>query len=339
LGKKLINRFLSIGREKIAVFSRDEAKHSTIKNELASVPYSSNLRFYIGDVRDKQRVQDVIRTFRPTTIIIAAALKQVDTCELNPSESIKTNLVGTQNIIDAVNEQEETNRCSNSTYSIDSVLFVSSDKAVMPVNSYGMCKALSERLVTNQKHMSRAYTKWMCVRYGNVLESRGSIIPLFRYQAEHSSCLTVTDPNMTRFVMTLDDSVDLIERTLDRGFTGETWIPRLPSMRIGDLASLFSEKYNKPIKIVGIRPGEKIHEDLVSKSESVRTSLKEFGKSSNYVIQPSYVQGNEPAFTYTSADNVMSKEQLRSHLTELGILDMPLEQFVGKSIEEIVTSK
>jgi len=330
LGRKLIERMLPT--ERVAVYSRDEAKHWTIRNELSAGPLADklgNLQFFVGDIRDPHRVRDVIRQYQPDTIIIAAALKQVDTCELSPSESVLTNLVGAQNVIDAVNTPPNPVR---------TVLFVSTDKACSPVNVYGMCKAISERVVTSQARTGFSNVRYLAVRYGNVLESRGSIIPLFKHQGEHGEFLTVTDPAMTRFVMTLDDSVNLIKKALNKGKTGETWIPRLPAMRIGDLADVFSRRYNKPVKIIGLRPGEKRDEDLINESESVRLrGLDDDG--AYYVLGPAFESGNHPAFTYSSNHEVMSCEQLEQHLTNLGILDKPLDQFKGLAIEEIVTNR
>lgn len=329
LGKKLINRLQN--KNEIAVYSRDEAKHWTIRNELGL--NAKKVDFFVGDIRDYNRVKEVILLYQPQIIIIAAALKQVDTCELSPYESVQTNLLGTQNIVRAVSEISS---IWNSNSRLEKVLFVSTDKACSPVNVYGMCKSISERLITSQaKHVSKCDISFLCTRYGNVLESRGSIIPLFKYQAENSECLTVTDPNMTRFVMTLDDSVDLIEKAIQDGITGDTWIPKIPSMRIGDLAEIFSDLYKKPIKITGLRPGEKKHEDLINESESIRT--RKFGDY--YIIRPAYYAGNGDRFTYTSADNVMSKDQLLNHLMTLGIIDMPLNEFKGLSIEEIITNR
>lgn len=325
LGKKLIQRLLP--KQHVIVFSRDEAKHWTIKNELYGHETIERLNFFVGDIRDLSRVRDVIRQAQPNIIIIAAALKQVDTCELSPNESIATNVIGTQNIIQAVNELNPID--------LDAVLFVSTDKACAPVNIYGMCKAISERVVTSQALAGINHVRYLAVRYGNVLESRGSIIPLFKHQAEHASCLTVTDPNMTRFVMTLDDSVDLILRTLRTGESGTTWIPRLPAMRIGDLAAIFSEKSGKPINIIGLRPGEKKHEDLINESESVRTTQL----TNHYIIDSAFRAGSSNRFTYSSADNVMSKVQLLDHLQSLGIIDKPLNEFKGLSIEEILTNR
>jgi UDP-N-acetylglucosamine 4,6-dehydratase len=334
LGRKLIERLLPT--EEVAVYSRDEAKHWTIKNELSSGPLAprlSDLRFYVGDVRDPTRVRDVVRQYRPRTIIVAAALKQVDTCELSPYESVQTNLLGTQNIIDIVNDPV----MSTGWGHIDAVLFVSTDKACAPVNVYGMCKAISERVVTSSAKTGVAGVKFLAVRYGNVMESRGSIIPLFKYQGMHGTQLTVTDPDMTRFLMTLDDSVDLIQRALKDGRSGETWIPRLPSMRVGDLVQIFAERYNKPIKVIGLRPGEKMHEDLINMSESIRTRLTDDGK--NYVIGPAFDAGSGHAFTYTSADDVMPVDGLRQHLNSLGIIEASLDAFKGLSIEEIPTNR
>ncbi len=193
LGKKLISRFLK-ENDNVAVYSRDEAKHWTIRNELSN---PSNLDFFVGDIRDLNRVNEVIFQYKPQVIIVAAALKQVDTCELSPFESVMTNLLGTQNIIKSVKDLSSS---FSKDWKLEKVLFVSTDKACSPVNVYGMCKGISERLITSQSKNDTDNVKFLCTRYGNVLESRGSIIPLFKYQSEHSECLTVTDPSMTRFV-------------------------------------------------------------------------------------------------------------------------------------------
>lgn len=321
LGRKLIERLLPM--HSVSVYSRDEAKHWTIKNEYKSHPRKDLLNFYVGDIRDQQRIMNVMQQVEPTHIIIAAALKQVDTCELSPSESIATNLTGTQNVINVI--------AALRPKQLVACLFVSTDKACAPVNVYGMCKAASERIVTSQALTGPSWVKYVAVRYGNVLESRGSIIPLFKYQAEHSDHLTVTDPTMTRYVMTLDESVDLIERTFESGASGETWIPKLPAMQIGDLAEIFAEQHGKSIKIVGLRPGEKLHEDLINSSESVRT--RHVG--SHYVIGSAVAPTTGEIFTYSSDHDIMSKCALKTHLMKLGILHKNSEDFKGLSIEEI----
>lgn len=333
LGKKLIKKFLSFGSN-VIVYSRDEAKHWTIKNEEPS----KDVSFYVGDIRDKNRLIDVLTKTRPTHIIIAAALKQVDTCELSPSESVLTNLTGTQNVIDAI-------YATAHLLSIERVLFVSTDKACSPINVYGMCKAISERLITSQANQVQQ-TSFIGVRYGNVLESRGSIIPLFKYQAENSDFITVTDPNMTRFVMTLDQSVDLILRSFQHNRSGQIRIPQLSAMRIGDLAELFSERYGKPIKFVGLRPGEKMHEDLLNVSELSRCSKQKniawlgdqtFEEFEDYVLEPAYKQPTEAnvQIAYSSSNSVLTKDQLLDYLVKLKIFEKPLSDFSGRSIEEI----
>lgn len=331
LGKKLIDRLLPADHE-VTVYSRDEAKHWAIKNELATHPNVAKLQFMVGDIRDASRVKEALSRTCPEVVIVAAALKQVDTCELSPVESVKTNMLGTENVVQAINEHILVLR----KISIQKVLFVSTDKACAPVNVYGMCKAISERIVTSQAARNLNEPQFLCVRYGNVLESRGSIIPLFKYQAMHNKHLTVTDTEMTRFLMTLDDSVDLIQHALKNGKSGETWIPRLPAMKIGDLAEIFSEDYNKPINVIGLRPGEKQHEDLINESESTRT--KKVGET-HYVIGPAFDAGGSDRFTYSSNHEVMTKEQLRAHLNSLGILDMPLNKFVGPSVDGLMTNR
>lgn len=325
LGKQLIKRLLPIAN--VAVYSRDEAKHWTIRNELTNHERIDNLSFFVGDIRDYSRIKDVIRQVRPERIIIAAALKQVDTCELSPSESIATNIVGTQNVINAINDEANSN--------LESVLFVSTDKACSPVNTYGMCKAISERIVTSQSRSGNKKIKYLAVRYGNVLESRGSIIPLFKHQSENSTHITVTNPEMTRFVMTLDNSVDLILHAFNCSENGTTTIPMLPAMRIGDIARIFSEQSGKPIKIIGLRPGEKMHEDLINESESFRTKLID----GHYVIDPAYKPGNSSNFTYSSSDDVLSYEQLKTHLAKLNIINKPVEDFVGLSVDELMSNR
>lgn len=329
LGKALIRRLIEDSH--VCVYSRDESKQWTIRNEYDSHSSNHRLSFRVGDIRDKQRVKEVIEEVRPDSIIVAAALKQVDTCELAPRESILTNIIGTQNVVDSV---VELNRAGVNVPK--QVLFVSTDKACAPVNVYGMCKSISERYVTSQAAAEHLKTAFIGVRYGNVLESRGSIIPLFKYQGENAESFTVTHPDMTRFLMTLDDSVDLIKTALSFGKSGQIWIPRLKSMKIGDLADIFSELYRKPVSVIGLRPGEKMHEALINESESVRTEESKH----HYVIGPAYLGGEMGAkmFEYTSADDVMTRVELYMYLKDLGILDKKLSDFEGKSIEEIRTT-
>lgn len=328
LGKTLIKRF---GQDKnVFAYSRDESKHWTLRNELHGTKAAENTQFLVGDIRDTRRVSDAIRRVDPDIIIIAAALKQVDTCELTPDESILTNLIGTQNVVEGVVNYSQTINKNR----LMKTLFVSTDKACSPVNVYGMCKAISERVVTSvaaDRMISNDNCRFLGVRYGNVLESRGSIIPLFKHQAEFMNELTVTHPDMTRFVMTLDDSVDLIEKTLNSGSTGEIWIPRLRAMRIGDLADIFARRHKKTVKCVGLRPGEKMHEALINESESIRSR----DQDGHIVINPAFMSGDRKPFEYTSADDVMTSIQLEEHLTKLGIFEYTADSFVGRTVDDL----
>lgn len=320
LGQALIRRLAK--SNELVLFSRDEAKHWTIRTSLKDV----KVDFAVGDIRDMGRVQETLIRYQPTVVIIAAALKQVDTCELSPFESIQTNVLGISNIVDAIMLQ------SARLGRLHSVLMVSTDKACAPANVYGMCKAIAERLVTS-KCLSQSAPRFVGVRYGNVLESRGSIIPLFRWQAEHHSCFTVTHPDMTRFIMTLDESIDLICATVKSAESGEIWLPRLKAMRILDLAQIFSERYGKPVEIVGMRPGEKLGEALISDSESPRVSFD----GTYYRMRPAHeaLPLDAKIFTYTSDQDVMAKADLAAYLDSIGIFQRSMSDFVGRSIEEI----
>jgi UDP-glucose 4-epimerase len=307
----------------VHLFSRDEAKHWTIKNRI-----SKNFRvsFHVGDIRDSSRILQVTRHVNPNIIILAAALKQVDTCEKEPYESIQTNILGINNVVDAVLSQEHLLK------NLETVLMVSTDKACAPTNVYGMCKAVSERIITSAS-LSSNRVKFLGVRYGNVLESRGSIIPLFRYQCENSDRITITHREMTRFIMTLTESINLIEAAIYGAKTGEIWLPKLNSMKILDLAEIFATRYGKIIEEIGIRPGEKLHEDLVSEPESIRVRIE-----GDYMkMSPSYFEAdpNNKPFIFTSKDTLLDKIKLEEYLVGLKIFTKPLDQFLGLSIEEI----
>jgi UDP-glucose 4-epimerase len=198
-----------------------------------------------------------------------------------------------------------------------------------------MCKALAERIVTSKRSNTARYT---AVRYGNVLESRGSIIPLFKYQAQKHGKITVTNYDMTRFIMTLDDSVQLIDYAIKHLESGQICIPKLRSMKIGDLARIFSEHYNVPTHFIGERPGEKKHEDLINVPESARTIF-----DGNYFIVDSIWSGTSRtpfvnAYSSFNLESMLSQESLRSYLESLGVLSKSLDEFSGLKIEEINTA-
>lgn len=324
LGQALIRRLAR--QNSLVMFSRDEAKHWTLKNQYIQ---DFNLSFIVGDVRDKDRVHLAIKQSRPDIIIHAAALKQVETCELSPDESIKTNVLGVQNVVDSVLALE------SAIANLEKMLLVSTDKACAPTNVYGMCKAISERIVTSASKQTNKIS-FIGVRYGNVLESRGSIIPLFRFQGEQKKNITLTHNDMTRFIMTLDESIDLILATINSANSGEVWLPKLKSMKIRDLAEIFAEKYKCEIVETGIRPGEKIHEQLISEPESIRTI-----QEGNYFrMSPAFeeAQNNGKSFAYSSQEGNLQKADLYEYLLRLNIFETDLKSFVGKSIEEIRTS-
>jgi UDP-glucose 4-epimerase len=324
LGLALIRRL--VRDNELLVFSRDEAKHWTIRNQMPN----PNLKFAVGDMRDYARVAECLIKFRPNIIVIAAALKQVDTCELSPYESIQTNIIGVKNTIDAV---ERNMPVLNGD--LETVVMVSTDKACAPVNVYGMCKAIAERMISSRS-IDYSDIRFVGVRYGNVLDSRGSIFPLFRRQAIHGDAFTLTHPEMTRFLMTLDESIDLILHTAEHAKSGEIWLPKLRSMRIKDLVDIFSAKFQKPVRIIGMRPGEKLHEALISEAESPRVT----DVGTHFVLAPGHleVKSDTRIFSYTSSDDIMTKKELNDYLLSIGILERDISEFPGKQIEEIRTS-
>lgn len=307
LGRELVKYYLRI-TDSIVVASRDEGKHWELRNNFGIT--DNRLKTVICDVRDARRVHQVIRDEKPEFIIIAQALKQVDTCENQPSESIDTNILGVRNIIDAVEEN-----AGRSDSKLQRVCFVSTDKACNPINVYGMCKSISERMIAAVAKTSSVF--YVTTRYGNVLSTTGSIVPLFLKQAKSPECVafTVTDPRMTRFMMLLEESVELIDDALNDGQTGELWIPRLDAFNVMDLADYFSLKYDKPIKIVGIRPGEKIHEVLMSQEEDMRW-VERNHTNSRFIISDKNKLRKEEPIEYSSSDHVISREELTSRLNQ-----------------------
>jgi len=308
LGNAIIKRYLP--NNNIVNYSRDESKHWKMELEYKS----KNLKFIIGDIRDKDRVETTIIREDPNIIIIASALKHVDRCEFAVHESLSTNLQGTINVTDAIerNEQLLTN--------LENVVFISTDKACEPTNVYGMCKSLSETVII-EKSLYVPNIKFINVRYGNVLNSRGSIIPLLHEIGKDDSkkYFTLTHKDMTRFVMTLEQSVDLIEYGIIHAESGDTVIPKLISMNVKDMIDIFSEKYKKPIRITKLRPGEKMLESLISETQAYRLV-----KDSNnyYFIKPPYknIISTEPILNYNSRLNPLSKSELYSYLLEQSLL-------------------
>jgi len=268
-GRMLVRELLNYEPSEIIVFSRDEVKQGQMRLEYKN---EKRLRFILGDVRDYRSVREAVRGVN--IIIHAAALKWITEVEYNVWEGVKTNVLGAQNIIEAARDEN-----------VDKVVALSTDKAVEPINAYGMSKALQERLITTANlYENNSKTIFISTRYGNVLGSRGSVVPLFKSLIDSNKPITITDPRMTRFMITLKESVDLVLTALKEGVGGEVFVRKMSAHTISDLADIMLEKVVEKNKIhtIGVRPGEKIHETLVSISESVRTI--EMGEY--YVILP-----------------------------------------------------
>lgn len=254
--------------KKLIVFSRDELKQHEMSQRFPESKYPA-IRYFIGDVRDRERLY---RAFHNIDIVVhAAALKQVPACEYNPFEAVLTNVMGAKNVIDAAIDQK-----------VKKVLAISTDKAVSPVNLYGATKLCAEKLfVQSNSYSGSDGTRFSCTRYGNVVGSRGSVIPLFMAQ-RNSGKVTVTDPEMTRFWLTVDQGVEFVISCIEKMHGGEIFVPKIPSMTVMNLAQAIAP--NCKIETIGIRPGEKMHEVMVSEDES-RETLE---TKDMYIIKPAH---------------------------------------------------
>jgi FlaA1/EpsC-like NDP-sugar epimerase len=311
LGYEIVRRY--IGNNIIYNYSRDECKHWKMKLDFNN---NTNLNFIIGDIINSHKIEETLLRVNPNIIIIASAMKHIDQCEYNTDQSLNTNLLGVKNILDFVEKHK-----IKLSGILETVLFVSSDKACSPINVYGMCKALSETLIIEKSYYIKEF-KFVNIRYGNVLNSRGSIIPLLHTIGTDNSKkhFTITNENMTRFVMTLEQSVDLIEHALTNGESGDTVIPKLISMKIKDLVELFSEKYNKPIQNIGLKPGEKLLESLINKSQSARINVKGTYTHIKSIFDFNEIIDETNLTDYNSKINPLSKEEIKIYLNKLNLL-------------------
>ncbi|HAY20625.1 MAG TPA: hypothetical protein DCY27_00325 [Desulfobacterales bacterium] len=306
--------------KKIIVFSRDEKKQDDMRYEFRNHP---QIKFIIGNVRDYSAVKVALRGV--DMVFHAAALKQVPSCEYNVREAVLTNVIGAHNIITACREE-----------GVSRVISISTDKAVKPVNTMGMTKALQERLFISANFKTQKnFPVFACVRYGNVIGSRGSVIPLFRKQVEHDGPLTITNPLMTRFVLTLGQAVDLVFWATAKAKGGEIFVKKLPALLVKDLAEVMARAGGKKIAIkdIGIRPGEKIHETLISEEESMRT----VDSGSHYIIL-SHLTDADPGGHYRRHKKVEIFEYssaLAERMKKNQILDMlGKEGWIGKTNHE-----
>jgi FlaA1/EpsC-like NDP-sugar epimerase len=323
LGKVLTRRILSGERgkpEKVIIFSRDETKQHFMRlaferarsatDEIIYHNFERILEFRIGDIRDVHAVAAVLRD--ADIVVNAAAMKQVPTCEYFPFEAVRTNIQGAENIVRAIQEQN---------LRIETVVGVSTDKACKPVNTMGMTKAIQERIFV-QANMRCSDTRFICVRYGNVLASRGSVIPLFQEQIRTGGPVTITTPDMTRFLLSLDEAVETIFAALAGARRGETYVPRARSALIVDVAAVMIGDRDIETRITGIRPGEKIHEIMVSEDEAYRT-VDRAGWFAILPMLPELVDvPGTPCLNneYSSANVVMTKEETLQLLRSRGLL-------------------
>ena len=331
MGKKLVHRLLTgeLGTpKKVIVLSRDEAKQHEMRmsylhrqvttDEVIFNNFMNVLEFRIGDVRS---YEDVCSAVKQADIVInAAALKQVPTCEYFPVQAVLTNCLGASNIVRAIEEQG---------YPVGTVVGISTDKACKPVNVMGMTKAVQERVFV-AANILNPNTRFVCVRFGNVLASRGSVIPLFHDQIKNGGPVTITSPEMTRFLLSLDDAVDTVFAALKEARRGETYIPRAPSTTVINIGRALIGSRDIPVKIVGIRPGEKMHEILISEEE-VHHCVQ---RGAYYAIQPMLPELRQGAVSepnalvkeYSSGDDVLdlagTAALLRKHRLMVEDVDM-----------------
>lgn len=288
-GSTVLKHFLECDLSEIRIISRDEKKQDMMRHVLqANYPdYAGKVRFYIGDVRNIDSVRDVM--YGANFVFHAAALKEVPSCEFFPMEAVRTNIIGTDNVITAAVENH-----------VERVVFLSTDKAAYPINSMGMTKAVGEKVVQAraQKAFERGGTVLACTRYGNVMCSRGSVIPLFIDQIKNHRPITITDPNMTRFLMNLDEAVDLVAFAFEHAEPGDLFIQKADASTIGDLADGVMKVFGETEKkIIGTRHGEKLYETLMTREERLRSTdmgnyfrIAPDGRSLNY--DKFYVEGN-----------------------------------------------
>jgi len=298
-GNAVLKRFLDSDLKEIRIFSRDEKKQDDMRKKYAH----SKLKFYIGDVRDYQSVLNATRGV--DFIFHAAALKQVPSCEFHPMEAVRTNVLGTENVLEAAIQNE-----------VKRVVCLSTDKAVYPINAMGISKAMMEKvMVAKSRNVDESKTVICGTRYGNVMASRGSVIPLFVDQVRADQALTITDPNMTRFMMTLSDAVDLVLYAFEHGNNGDVFVQKAPAATVETLAKALvglMDKPKHPINIIGTRHGEKLYEVLLSREEMA--CAEDMGDY--FRVPPDLRDLNYAKFVEEGEEKISRTEDYNSHNTE-----------------------
>lgn len=298
-GNAVLKRFLDTDIAEIRIFSRDEKK----QDDMRKIYASPKLKFYIGDVRDYQSVLNATRGV--DYIFHAAALKQVPSCEFHPMEAVKTNVLGTENVLEAAIQNE-----------VKRVVCLSTDKAVYPINAMGISKAMMEKvMVAKSRNVDETKTVICGTRYGNVMASRGSVIPLFVEQIRADQPLTITDPNMTRFMMTLADAVDLVLYAFEHGNNGDLFVQKAPAATVETLARALTKLVGKPehpINIIGTRHGEKLYEALLSREEMACAE----DRGEYFRIPPDLRDLNYAKYVEQGEEKISRTEDYNSHNTE-----------------------
>ncbi|WP_045860373.1 polysaccharide biosynthesis protein [Teredinibacter purpureus] len=298
-GNAVLRRFLSTDIKEIRIFSRDEKKQDDMRKKYNN----PKLKFYIGDVRDYNSILSATRGV--DYIYHAAALKQVPSCEFHPMEAVKTNVLGTENVLEAA--------IANG---VKRIVCLSTDKAVYPINAMGISKAMMEKvIVAKSRNVDASKTTICCTRYGNVMASRGSVIPLFVDLIRAKKPITITDPNMTRFMMTLDDAVDLVLYAFENGSNGDIFVQKAPAATIEDLAEALRQLLqvnDHPINIIGTRHGEKLYEALLSREEMV--AAEDMGDY--YRVPPDLRDLNYGKYVESGDSRISQVEDYNSHNTE-----------------------
>lgn len=298
-GNAVLKRFLDTEIAEIRIFSRDEKKQDDMRKRYNH----PKLKFYIGDVRDSRCIAGAM--LGVDYVFHAAALKQVPSCEFYPMQAVKTNVLGTENVLEAAIQNE-----------VQRVVCLSTDKAVYPINAMGISKAMMEKvMVAMSRNVDEAKTVICGTRYGNVMASRGSVIPLFVEQIRADQALTITDPNMTRFMMTLADAVDLVLYTFEHGNNGDVFVQKAPAATVETLAKALvglMQKPEHPINVIGTRHGEKLYEALLSREEMACAE----DRGDYFRVPPDFRDLNYAKFVEEGDDNISRAEDYNSHNTE-----------------------
>ena len=321
-GNAVLRNFLETDIKEIRIFSRDELKQDDMRKKYNS----DKLKFHIGDVRDINSLEDAMSGV--DFLFHAAALKQVPSCEFYPMQAVQTNVVGTENVLNVATK-----------YNVKKIIVLSTDKAVYPINAMGISKAMMEKVaVAKSRNLDNTKTVICCTRYGNVMASRGSVIPLFIKQIKEGKGITITDPNMTRFMMSLDDAVDLVMFAFKHGKNGDIFVQKAPASTVQLLANTLKNLLNKPehiVKIIGTRHGEKLYETLLTREEMVNAEdMDRYFRILSDTRDLNYSQFFEEGEVITQADDYnshnthrLNEEELRDMLLNLKEIESDLKEF------------